>query len=852
MNTQAPWPRRLTARRALARIVLLFERVWPAIWPALGVLGLFLIAALLDLPARLPAWAHFSLLVATGLGVAGLLARGLWRIGVPDTAAADRRMEQASGLSHRPLSMLADRPSQSDPVGEALWRAHLARVTAQIDRLKVGAPHPGLPRRDRRALRGALVVGLVAALAIAGRDAPQRLLAATLPKVPEIVTTPVVTELRAWITPPAYTRMAPVFLKAEGGAASVPAGSRLTVNLTGGADAPTLSTGEGAEAFTALDQSSFQAERDLKQAEPIGVTLGGRVLAVWEISVVADQPPVAAWADKPARAQTGLQTRLPWKTGDDYGVSSLRAEIRLDARPEAAPITVPIALPSGTPKTAQGANQQDLSAHPWAGLPVTARLIATDAIGQTGVSDDASLVLPERPFQNPIARMLIELRKGLSVNPADRTEALAALDALLLKPSLFGADSAALLNLSAVYSVLARQRGATAVPEAQERMWELALHLEDGQAEQSARALEEARRAMRDAMEKAERAPTAENRRELEEKLRELQQAIDRHMQALMEQAKRDGNLMELDPDAHRMTNQDMDRLAERAQEAARDGRMDEAKRRVEELEQLLEQLKNAQVAKGRQGGEQQQGSQQRRDRGRQQQSAVQDMIGRQGGLLDQSEGRNEQNNRPRGAQPPAAGSDAQSQREADRRVQNALRRSLGELMQQFGDLTGEIPPALSEADQAMRESSSQLAQGQDQAAGSSQQRAIEALQKGAQQMGQAMARQFGPSQGGQPGEQGEEGEGGPQMGMMPGNQRGEGRSAGPLPGDPARANPNGRDPLGRYNQGTSSDSADVTVPEERERQRTQAIQEELRRRGAERERPPPELEYIDRLLKQF
>ena len=87
----------------------------------------------------------------------------------------------------------------------------------------------------------------------------------------------------------------------------------------------------------------------------------------------------------------------------------------------------------------------------------------------------------------------------------------------MLKPSLFGADSAALLNLSGIYSVLARQRGAQAVPEAQERMWELALHLEDGQAEQTARALEEARRAVRDAMEKADRAPTAENRRELEE-----------------------------------------------------------------------------------------------------------------------------------------------------------------------------------------------------------------------------------------------------------------------------------------------------------------------------------------------
>jgi hypothetical protein len=47
-------------------------------------------------------------------------------------------------------------------------------------------------------------------------------------------------------------------------------------------------------------------------------------------------------------------------------------------------------------------------------------------------------------------------------------------------------------------------------------------------------------------------------------------------------------------------------------------------------------------------------------------------------------------------------------------------------------------------------------------------------------------------------------------------------------------------------------DTGDVRVPEEAERKRSQAIQEELRRRGAERERPREELDYIDRLLKQF
>ena len=73
---------------------------------------------------------------------------------------------------------------------------------------------------------------------------------------------------------------------------------------------------------------------------------------------------------------------------------------------------------------------------------------------------------------------------------------------------------------------------------------------------------------------------------------------------------------------------------------------------------------------------------------------------------------------------------------------------------------------------------------------------------------------------------------------MMPDGQGGDGRGNGPMPGSPDRADPGGRDPLGRYNQGNSADSADVAVPEERERQRTQAIQEELRRRGAEQERP--------------
>ena len=63
---------------------------------------------------------------------------------------------------------------------------------------------------------------------------------------------------------------------------------------------------------------------------------------------------------------------------------SLQAEMRLRDRRDAPPLVVSLPLPGGTPKTAHGVSQQDLTAHPWAGLPVIAKLVARDALNQTG------------------------------------------------------------------------------------------------------------------------------------------------------------------------------------------------------------------------------------------------------------------------------------------------------------------------------------------------------------------------------------------------------------------------------------------------------------------------------------
>jgi len=847
---------RLSTRRQLARLALIFEQIWPAVWPALGVAGLFLVAALLDVPQYLPPWLHLALLGATAIAIAALLWRGLSAIRRPDQAAADRRLERASGLAHRPLTTITDRPAMADAAGMALWRAHLDRAARQIGRLRVGPPRPGLAARDPRALRGALLVALAAAVVIAGPDAGSRLLQALRP---DFTTPPpgISTQVQAWITPPAYTRLAPTFLKAEGGPVSAPAGSRLTISVTGGTDIPSLSFAGKAEDLRSLDATSFQADRGLAQGGRMVLRRTGREMAAWDITAIPDQPPVASWPESPGPGQRAILIRLPWQVADDYGVVSLQAEFRLRDRAAAPPLAIALPLTGGTPAAARGASVQDLSAHPWAGLAVTITLTAKDAIGQTGTSAPVTLTLPERPFEHPVARVLIAVRKQLSLTPEDRVGALKGLRPLMLAPESLTGDFGAWLNLSAIAATIARNKTLTAIEDAQARMWDLAVHLEEGGTERTARALEQARREAREALERAERDPqNAERRAELERKLQELNEAIRRHLEALANQARRE--MSEIPPELERLNPREMDRLAKEAEQAAREGKMDEARERMAELERMLDEMRNAQA-----GREQnQQRNAERRQRGRQQMGALQDMIGREGQLMDNSQRRSgpppdprTQRGQPQQSQPRQSPAEQQASRQADQRVQQALRRALGELMQQFGDLTGKIPPALNEADQAMREAAEALGAGRDSSAARAEQRAIEALQRGGREMGQQMARQFGRSRGGES----EEGDGdGDPFGMgfslQDGQSDRDGGSQGEQPGRRGGRNDQ-RDPLGRQmGQGTSGadESSDVRVPDEMERQRTQALQQELRRRGGERFRSQEELDYIDRLLRRF
>jgi uncharacterized protein (TIGR02302 family) len=865
---------RVARLRALARLALGWEAIWPRLWPVLAVLGSFLLLALLELPQRLPALAHALLLAGFAVVLAWtawLSFRGLhW----PGVAAAERRLEQQSGLRHRPLAALADRPTATDPEAMALWRVHRQRAAAAIRTLRIGAPRPGLPARDPRAFRAALGLALVAALVMAGGDAWQRVAHALTPRLPATAPAPGL-RLEAWVTPPAYTGAAPIFLDAAGGAATVPIGSTLQVALSGGqGGVPELLRDTRApQPLRALDPRSFAGEVLLEEGGRLAIRRDGQELVRWALTVQADAPPRAAFVEPPGRAARGLGTRLPWRAEDDWGLAGLRAELRLVARPAAAPHVIEIGLPGTAPKIARGTAQPDLSAHPWAGLDVSARLVARDGAGQEGASDTAVLSLPERSFNHPVAKKLIEIRKQLSLAPEERGEARRALEAIGAAPQDFEHDATTGLAVRTARSRLLYDRRPEAVGEVQELLWEAALALEEGRDARTLRALQQARDALREALQQAERMqreaaeqqregqqPSAEQQRqmaEIQRRIQELRDAIRNHLDALAERLRRENaEAMPFDPQSRLMDQPEMDRRTRRMENAAREGRMEDAQRELAELEEMLKALEEGRSTRAETPERQQQ-----RQRGQQQMGVVQDMVRRQGDMLDRShqradgeERRRAQEQRERRQQslrwpppqpspqePPRQPETAEQQRdrEQDARRQRALRRALGELMQQFGDLTGEVPEALGRADQAMRDAQEALGQGRD--ARDPQQRAMRALQEGGRQMAQSMQRQFGPPQDGE-----DEGE----MGDMAreGQPGGEGQ-------EQQQAQGEGRDPLGRRNRdvnGQADTGSDTRVPEEAELLRTRRLQDELRRRAAEKDRPAEELDYLDRLLKRF
>ena len=134
----------------LARAVLFWERLWPALWPGLCIVGLFAVLALSGLFTVLPAVLHLIVLCALFALAGFFFWRDLSIFKIPSWTDGARRVEYDSDLSHRPLSEGADTMAagQGDALSENLWRLHIKRLLSAAKELRVGWPRVSLAARD--------------------------------------------------------------------------------------------------------------------------------------------------------------------------------------------------------------------------------------------------------------------------------------------------------------------------------------------------------------------------------------------------------------------------------------------------------------------------------------------------------------------------------------------------------------------------------------------------------------------------------------------------------------------------------------------------------------------------------
>jgi uncharacterized protein (TIGR02302 family) len=828
---------------ARARGSLLWERLWPALAALATVAALFLALSWAGLWIVLPpigrAIGLFIFLIITAAAAVPLL-----RLRLPSEFDGLRRLDRGSGATHRPASAIADEiaANKQDPVAQALWRAHVERALISAHKLKAGWPQPRLSLRDPLALRALALILMVASFFAAGGEHMRRIAAAF---DWQGVVAPANFRIDAWVTPPAYTGRPPLMLpglrpsdSAQAAAPyAVPTGSQLVVRSTGNVRFDIVSKGgikdAPAEARSALSASAGERRLVIKgdgSAVVHGV-LGNDL--VWKFIAIPDRAPTIELIKDPERQARG-SLRLDYKMDDDYGVVEAKANFALkDQLPTDKPrhplFSAPdFALTLPQVRTRSGAAQttHDLTEHAWAGAEVVMTLVARDESGNEGRSEPRELALPQRIFVKPIARALIEQRRILALDADTRPLVLAALDALTIAPERFTPEAAIYLGLRSIYFDLAHAKTDDALRDVVDRMWDMALQLEDGSVSQAEQALRQAQDALRQAL---ERGASDE---ELKKLMEQLRAAMDKFMQALAEEMRKNPQQLSrpLDSNTRTLSQQDLKSMLDRLEALARSGNKDAARQLLDQMQSMLENLQMARPgAQGEEGDDDMMSSL----------DELGDMIRKQQQLRDKTFKQGQDMRRDRQRSPRDPGQQQLGDLQQD---QQGLKDRLNKLLEQLRqrglgnpsqDQKGQGEKGQSEngmgqlddADNAMGEAEGDLGEGDAEGAVDSQGRALEAMRKGAQGLAQSMQQN------------------GMGMEQNPGQPGRNGR---------ARAEQN-TDPLGRPLRGRDyGDDVTVKVPGEIDAQRARRILEELRKRFGESSRPQIELDYIERLLKDF
>lgn len=818
-----------------ARWTIFWERLWPALALPLTAVGLFLALSWMGMWLWLPPVARIAGVVLFGLlAVASLVPLALVRF--PSVAEGLRRLDLTSGLAHRPATAIADTiaTSASDPWSLALWQAHVERARAAAQRLRAGVPVPRLARRDPYALRALVLALLVATFFAAGGERLRRVTAAF---DWHGVVVPANFRLDAWVSPPIYTGKPPVILpgvrpgeraQASAAAVAVPAGSVLVVRASGQAKFEVVPSGGVAEAPpeqrpqapSGTDERRFVI-RDRGTASLRGL---GEDDITWAFNAIPDKPPtIALTKDPEPQARGSLQ--LSYKVEDDYGVVDARASFAARAsqaepgRPLFDPPDFPLVLPQARTKNGVGQTMKDLTESPWAGADVTMTLIARDEANNEGKSAPFELRLPERLFVKPLARALIEQRRILALDADARDRVTVALDALAIAPERYIPELGVYLGLRSIYWDIARAKSDDDLRTVVQSLWALATQLEDGNVSEAEQQLRAAQEALRQAL---ERGASDE---EIKKLMEDLRAALDKFLQALAEEMRKNPQLARpLDQNSRQLRTQDLRSMLDRLEQLARSGAKDAARQLLEQLQSMLENLQMARPGQGDQDDDDMMSSL----------DQLGDMIRKQQQLRDRTYQQGQNQRRSQRGQRGQQGEQQDDQNAFGdlQQDQQALRDQLKQLMEELkkrglgqqGQQGQQGNDPLGEAGDAMGDAQGQLGESNADGAVDSQGRALDAMRKGAQGLAQQLQQQMGQGPGpGQPGRTG-----------------------------PARAQQN-TDPLGRPLRGRDyGDDTTVKVPGEIDVQRARRILEELRRRFADPLRPQIELDYIERLLREY
>lgn len=789
-----------------ARLVLFWEKLWPALLPALGVLFLYAFISLLDLWRFAPVWLHAALLAAGGAALAVFLYRRLRPLRFPGRRAGQARLERDGRVAHAALQALDDAPFAADAAASPLWRAHLEASAERAKAARLKAPAPQLETADPIGLRFIALGLFVIALIVGGEDSLSRLATGLRPGAAGTGGGPVAD---LWIEPPAYTGRAPVYLLRAGAPVNAdrqidaPEGSVVVAQINGAGRARlAFQTPEASERadFTASG-AARRAELPLAASGLLRLSWGGRD-ARWPIGVIADDDPKVWFTAKPEAGEDG-RLAVSLAIEDDFGVASATLIMQLDPdqpRPLDAPAIDAaaleerrrVALDGVTGKRGERALALDLQADPWAGMNVRVKVVVTDGAGQTGESDRFTVTLPTRKFYNPSARAVIEQRQTLAVAPSDWRRAARSFDAMTLAPDVFYAEKPTdYLMLRAAFWRVMRQDG-EGYGEAVEKFWPLALQLEDEALELARQRLEAAREALRQALE------SGAGDDEIARRIEELRQAMNDYLAALAQSGA--ANAEAPPQNAQQIERSDLDDMLDAIRNLSEQGADGAARQMLSELENMLNNLRLSGSGSG-QGQSQGAGQGAGGEGAGGPSGAAGDLIGRQRELADETFAR--------GRAGDGNGADLAAR-------EGALGGALDSLLDQ---LSREAPGsealrALGMARNAMREAEGALSGDDFAAAADAMERAIGALREGA--------------------------------GALAEQQRREARENGEGGGESGR----GLDPLGRPAGAVAGSGVDV--PGETDAGRTRAVIDELRRRLGEPGREDEEKDYLERLLERF